>query len=75
MRKSAIRALTAAAGAPIVAGAFVEHTVQIWNWNTGEQMSELDTVFQYGGHRPALNPSGDSCVAASWKKGKRDGVA
>jgi len=68
MRNSAIRTLIAAARKPIVAAAFVEHTVQIWNWSTGEQLSEFDTVFQHGGHRLALNPGADSCVAASWKK-------
>ena len=75
MRDSAIRHLVAASGAPIVAAALFERTVQIWNWHTGEQLSEFDTVLDFGGKRLALNPSGDSCVAASWKKGKRDGVA
>jgi hypothetical protein len=64
-----------ASRAPVAAVAFFEHTVQIWNWNSGEQLSEFLTVFEHEGHRLTLNPTGRSCVAASWKKGKRNGVA
>jgi hypothetical protein len=74
MRGSAIRTLIAAGRAPIIAAALFERTVQIWDWNLGERIAEFDTVFEHGGHRLALNPKGDCCVAASWKKGKRGGV-
>src|SRR5436309_1980771 len=74
MLDSAIRTLVAASRVPIVAAAFFEHKVQIWNWSTGEQLSEFDTVFSFGGHRLALSPSGDTCVAANWNKGKRGGL-
>jgi len=75
MRKSAIRTLTAAARTPIIAAAHFERTVQIWDLEKGRRLSEFDTVFDYGGNRLALDPAGGVCVAASWKKGKRGGVA
>jgi len=53
----------------------VDRTVQIWNWSVGQRLAEFETVFETGGWRLALAPNGSTCVAASWKKGKRDGVA
>lgn len=75
MRVSRVQNLTAAADAPIVAAGLDDRTVQIWNWDIGERLAEFMTVFQDGGHRLALHHNGDICVAASWKKGKRDGIA
>jgi hypothetical protein len=75
MRTSAIRTLTAAQRAPIIAAARFERSVQIWDVDTGQHISEFDTVFDYGGNRLALDPDGKVCVAASWKKGKRGRVA
>jgi hypothetical protein len=75
MRGSAIRQLVAAQSAPRVAAAFVERRIQIWDLDSSEQLSEFNSIFEFGGHRVALNPSGDICVAASWKKGKCGGVA
>ena len=75
MLDSAIRTLIAAGRAPIIAAALVQRTVQIWDWKLGERISEFDTVYEHGGHRLTLSPTGDSCVAASWKKGKHGGVA
>jgi len=75
MRDSAIRTVVVASRAQVAAAALVEHSVQIWDWNTGEHLSSCETVFEHGGHRLAIHPTGDRCVAASWKKGKRFGVA
>src|SRR5262249_48495794 len=74
-RASAIRQLAAARSSPRVAAAFVEHTIQIWDLQSAERLSEFDTVFDFGGHRITLSPNGDICVAAGWTKGKRGGVA
>src|SRR6266568_842958 len=74
-RASAIRQLTAARNAPRVAAALVECTIQIWDLNDCQQLSEFDSVFDFGGHRITLSPGGDVCVAARWTKGKRGGVA
>ena len=72
---SRVQMLASAANAPIVAAALDDRIVQIWGLNTGKQIAEFNTVFEGGGRRLALNPTGGICVAASWKKGKRDGVA
>jgi hypothetical protein len=74
-RSSAIRQLAAARNAARLAAAFVERTIQIWDLERCEQLSEFDSVFDFGGHRVTLSPSGDICVAAGWTKGKRGGVA
>jgi hypothetical protein len=75
MRDSAIRTTVAARSAPIAAAALFKRTVQIWNWNTGQRLSEIETVFDFGGHRLTISPTGDTVFAASWKKGKKGGVA
>ena len=75
MRSSAIRHLAAARRAPCIAAALFERTVQLWDVQTGEQLSEFDTLLSYGGRRLALSPNGDYCVATAWTKGERGGVA
>jgi hypothetical protein len=75
-RASAIRELAAARNAPRIAAAFVERTIQVWDLRNSELLSEFDTVYDFGGgHRSALNPTGELCVAAGWLKGMRGGVA
>ena len=37
-------------------------------------MSQFNTVFESGGRRLALNPTGELCVTAAWEKGKKGGV-
>jgi hypothetical protein len=71
----------AARCAPIVAAAShsgnypeVKGTVQIWNWRTGERLSEFPTVFD-GLRRQALSPDGELYVAANWRKGMGGGIA
>jgi hypothetical protein len=72
----AIRELAAARSVPRIAAAFVERTIQIWDVSKSERLAEFDTVYNFGGgHRLALNPKGVTCVAASWIKGVRGGVA
>lgn len=66
MWASAIRQLAAARNAPRVAAAFNEHTIQLWDLHTAELRSQFNTVFEFGGHRVALNPTGELCVAAAW---------
>ena len=75
MWASAIRQLAAARNAPRVAAAFNEHTIQLWDLHTAELRSQFNTVFEFVGHRVALNPTGGLCVAAAWSMGKRGGVA
>jgi WD40 repeat protein len=72
---SRVQMLTSAANAPIITAALDDRRVQIWDLNTGEQIAQFNTVLEGGGRRLAVNPTGGICVAASWKKGKRDGVA
>ncbi len=49
-------------------------SAQVWNWRTGERMSEFPTVFD-GMNRHAMSPSGEFYVTANWRKGKNGGVA
>jgi outer membrane protein assembly factor BamB len=73
---SAIRELAAARNAPRVAAAFFKRSAQIWDLRTFGRLSEFESVFDFGGgNRIALNPTGESCVAAGWTKGSRGGVA
>ncbi len=69
-----------ARSAPIVWAGSFEGTypifrgkAQAWNWSTGELLTECKTVFD-GTNRQAVSPSGESYVAANWRKGKRGGV-
>jgi hypothetical protein len=75
MQNSAIRALVTAGRGPVIAAAFFERTVQIWESYAATRLAEFDTVFDSGGHRLAISPKATVCVAASWRKGKRGGVA
>jgi hypothetical protein len=67
--------------APIVSAASYKGTYptfegasQIWNWSTGERLSEFRTVFDgYGRH--AIGPGGEIYVAANWRKGAKAGIA
>jgi hypothetical protein len=73
---SAIRELGVAGNAPRVAAALIERRIQVWDLRTLLRVSDFDSVFNSGGgHRSAMNPSGDICVAAGWIKGIRGGVA
>jgi WD40 repeat protein len=74
MRDSAIRTISVARCNSIAAAALFERKIQIWNFATAELVSELNTVFEFGGHRLSINPSGEYCVAASFRAGQKGGV-
>ncbi len=74
MLDSAIRTISIARRSPIVAAALFEKKVQIWNFANAELVSELDTVFQFGGRRLTLSPTGEYCVAARFRAGQNGGV-
>jgi hypothetical protein len=74
-------AIVTARSAPIVSAAshtgiypFFKGTARIWNWRTGEHLSEFPTVYD-GMSRHALSPDGEFYIAANWRKGKDAGVA
>lgn len=75
MRASAIRQLAAAQSAARLAAAFVERTVQVWDLCSFERVSQFDTVYEFGGHRITLSPTGEACVAAARQMGRNGGVA
>jgi hypothetical protein len=75
MRASAIRQLASAQTGRRIAAAFVQRTVEIWDLLSSQRLSEIQTVFDCGGSRLALNRSGDKCITAGWAKGVRGGVA
>jgi hypothetical protein len=74
MLASAIRTISIARCSPIAAAAHFERKVQIWNFARAELVSELETVFGFGGHRLAVNPSGECFVAASFRAGQNAGI-
>jgi WD40 repeat protein len=74
MLDSAIRTISIARCGTIAAAARFERKVQIWNFATAELVSELDTVFDSGGDRLSVDPSGGFCVAASFHAGQKGGV-
>jgi hypothetical protein len=75
MRASAIRHLAASKRSSLVAAAFFEHRVQIWDLETKEMVKEFETVLSFGGNRLAMDSSGERCIAAAWTAGKGGGVA
>jgi hypothetical protein len=75
MRASAIRQLVSAIGAPRIAAAYFEHTVQIWDVRAAKRLAQFDTVYDFGGSRITLDAAGDHCITAAWTKGTKGGVA
>jgi hypothetical protein len=75
MRASAIRYIAASQRTSRVAAALFERHVQIWDVETKSVVNEFETMFSFGGHRLALDPLGERCIAAAWKAGKHGGVA
>jgi len=49
----------------VVAGEFNKR-VSIWNATTGERISEIETLFDFGGRRFAISPRGDSVAAGAY---------
>jgi len=71
----------AARSAPIVAAGSYTGTdpiykgaAQVWDWSSGERLSDFSTVFD-GFGRHAMSPNGELYVCANWRKGKNGGVA
>jgi WD40 repeat protein len=77
MLASAIRSITSGLSSSLVAAAFFERTVQIWNLHEARLIAEFETVYYFGGEngRLALAPDGGQCVTAAWRAGRRGGVA
>jgi WD40 repeat protein len=69
MRDSAIRHLAACDKSSLVAAAFFESTVQIWNWDQSRQVGEFETILDFGGRRLTLTAEGSICITASWTRG------
>lgn len=69
MQDSAIRHLAVCDQSPFVAAAFFEANIQIWSWKSGQQLSEFETILDFGGRRLILSPGGNICIAGSWKNG------
>jgi hypothetical protein len=69
MHDSAIRHLSGCDDSFLVAAAFFDSVVQVWNCENGEKVGEFETVLDFGGRRLALTNAGNICVAASWQGG------
>jgi hypothetical protein len=69
-----MRKVEVARRAPVLAVGVGEGRVQIWNWQTGEKVTEFNTVLD-GSDRLAVSASGERLVAANWRKGQKAGVA
>jgi outer membrane protein assembly factor BamB len=64
----------AARRAPVIAAAHYEGNVQIWNFDSGEKLSEFNTVLD-GCSRLGISSTGEFLVAANWANGKNAGIA
>ena len=69
MRDSAIRHLAACDESSLIAAAFFESRVQIWNSDKAQLVGEFETVLDFGGRRLVLAAGGSICVTGSWKRG------
>ena len=69
MHDSAIRHLAACDESSRIAAALFESTVQIWDWDSGRQIAEFETVLDFGGRRLVLAAAGSLCVTGSWDRG------
>ena len=69
MRRSAIRHLAISGESAIVVAAFFQTKTQIWSWATKQQLSEFETILDFGGRRLALTPDGSVCIAGSFHHG------
>ena len=69
MTRSAIRHLAILDDPAILAAAYFEKTVQIWSWNTREQIGEFKSILDFGGRRLALTPDGRKCIVGSFSRG------
>jgi hypothetical protein len=69
MRDSAIRHITVSEKRPILAAGLFESTVQVWSWETREQLGQFETILDFGGERLILSGDAETCVAGSWKRG------
>jgi hypothetical protein len=75
VKSSAIRHLACSRSSSRIAAALFEKTVQVWDLQKREKISEFETVLSFGGKRLALDPSSEFCFAANWEKGRRGSVA
>jgi len=75
MRASAIRYLSTCRFSHRLAAAFWEKTVQIWDLDLREQVSQFDTVMTDGSNQLHLDPNGERGVVAAWSAGAKGGVA
>lgn len=76
MIASAIRSLASGRESRIIAAAFVEKTVQIWDLDSCRQISQFNTVYDFGGEigRLTISPTGNRCVCAASTGGRKGGV-
>jgi len=63
---SAIRHLAPSAHGDMVAVALFERVVSLWDLTTGAQISEFETILDFGGARLALSQEESACLAAAY---------
>lgn len=63
---SAIRHIAPSGRGDIVAVALFERVVSLWDLTTGLQISEFETILDFGGARLALSQEGSACLAAAY---------
>ncbi|PYX54240.1 MAG: hypothetical protein DMG76_22510 [Acidobacteria bacterium] len=74
MRASAIRYLSTRRFSHRLAAAFWEKTVQIWDLDLREQVSQFDTGMTDSSNQLHLDPNGERGVAAAWSAVPRVGL-
>lgn len=63
---SAIRHIAPSSHDDMVAVALFEHVVSLWDLTTGLQISEFETILDFGGARLALSQEESACLAAAY---------
>lgn len=63
---SAIRHIAPSGRGDMVAVALFEHVVSLWDITTGLQVSEFETILDFGGARLALSQEESACLAAAY---------
>jgi len=63
-----VHELASARHAPLVAAGSINGAVAIWNEEACQKLTEIDTIFGFGGRRLVLSSDGTLCIAADYTK-------
>lgn len=65
-RRQHIRHISTSYDGNVIAAAEFEHHVQIWDLESQTQITSFETTLDFGGHRLAISPDGNSCAVGAY---------